>query len=80
MESCSVGTPVIAFDAPGGTREIVENGINGFIVRSEEEFMNKLITKKEWNSKIVADSVYKKFGAEQILKKYENLFIEIINS
>ena len=30
LESCTVGTPVLAFNAPGGTKEIVQEGVNGF--------------------------------------------------
>ncbi|MBB1489854.1 glycosyltransferase, partial [Oceanospirillum sp. D5] len=37
LESCVAGIPVIAFDVPGGTKEIVEHGINGFLVKNEKE-------------------------------------------
>ncbi|WP_243472008.1 glycosyltransferase [Winogradskyella sp. MH6] len=77
LESCAVGVPVIAFNAPGGTKEIIENNINGYIVESEEDYISKLKEDKIWDPKIVRDSVYKKFNSEKILKKYEDLFIEI---
>lgn len=80
LESCAVGTPVIAFNAPGGTKEIVENGINGFLVETEDEFLNKLNDHREWEPKIVRDSVYKKFNKELILKHYEDLFINIMKA
>ncbi|WP_163515717.1 glycosyltransferase [Gelidibacter japonicus] len=78
LESCTVGTPVIAFNVPGGTKEIVEDGVNGFLVNSEEEFLEKLNETKEWDPKTVAKSVYNKFGKEKILNEYEQFFTQIL--
>lgn len=78
LESCVVGTPVIAFNAPGGTKEIVDNGINGYIVNSEEEFLEKLNEVKIWDPKIVSNSVYKKFSKEKILNDFEVFFFHIL--
>ena len=44
LESCFVGTPVIAFKGPRGIKEIIENGINGYIVEDESEFIQKQLT------------------------------------
>lgn len=79
LESCAVGTPVIAFDVPGGTKEIIENGINGFMVKDEEEFLYRLNHLPKFDPHLVSDSVYKKFDKAIILKKYEDFFLEIIN-
>tara|TARA_R110002111_G_scaffold110212_5_gene169542 strand:+ start:18894 stop:19967 length:1074 start_codon:yes stop_codon:yes gene_type:complete len=78
IESCSVGTPVIAFKAPGGTKEIVENNINGFLVENEEEFIERLNTSKEWNPVDIRASVDKKFNKKVILQQYEDLFVNIV--
>lgn len=78
LESCVVGTPVIAFNAPGGTKEIIDNGVNGYIVENQEEFLEKLNENKTWDPNIIRDSVYKKFNSEKILKEYEDLFLEVI--
>ena len=80
LESCVVGTPVIAFNAPGGTKEIVENNINGFLVENEEEFLERLNHFKEWNPEHVRTSVVKKFNKNVILKQYEDLFENIIQN
>lgn len=80
LESCVVGTPVIAFKAPGGTKEIVENGVNGFLVENEEEYLQKLKNFKEWNPKDVRASVYKKFNKDIILQQYEDLFVDIVKN
>ena len=78
LESCVVGTPVIAFNVPGGTKEIVENGINGFLVEDEAEFLEKLNHKQDWNPSEIRESVYKKFNKEKIINDYEQLFIDIL--
>ena len=80
LESCVVGTPVLAFDVPGGTKEIVENGVNGFLVNNEKEFIEILKDNNEWNPQIIRDSVYKKFNQEKILQQYEDLFIDIVKN
>lgn len=77
LESCTVGTPVIAFNAPGGTKEIIENGINGFIVDHEQEFAKRLNERYDWNVIQIKNSVHQKFGAETILSKFEQLFSSI---
>ncbi|WP_296386370.1 glycosyltransferase [Winogradskyella sp.] len=78
LESCVVGTPVIAFNVPGGTKEIVDNGINGFLVDDEETYLKRLNENREWNPKEVSDSVYQKFNKERILEQYETLFFDIL--
>ena len=78
LESCVVGTPVIAFDVPGGTKEIVTDGVNGFLVDDEDTYMKRLSDNREWNPKKVSESVYIKFNKERILQQYEGLFFDIL--
>lgn len=80
LESCSVGTPVIAFNVPGGTKEIVVNGLNGFLVENEEEFisvLNNIELLKTIDVSLVSESVIKKFNSKAIVKQYEMLFSDI---
>lgn len=77
LESCLTGTPVIAFDAPGGTKELIENGVNGFRVNDEEEFLATLNDKAKIESLSRVSTrkyVLNKFNAQAIIKKYDNLF------
>ena len=80
LESCSVGTPVVVFKALGGINEIVENGVNGFIVNNEEEFINKIEyiynSFDEWIPRRVSKSVHEKYNSTKIMKDYEKLFLE----
>lgn len=81
LESCSVGTPVIAFDCPGGTKEIIEDGINGFLAVTEDDFAKTLQNLNEiqmFERAIVQESVLTKFSSQKIIKEYENLFLSVL--
>lgn len=79
LESCVVGTPVFAFDAPGGTKEIITNGVNGYLISNSEEFIDKLesFDKNKWNPKTIRDTVILKFNSQSILKQYEKLLLNL---
>jgi len=81
LESCAVGTPTIAFYCPGGLKEIIIKGVNGFVAKDEVEFLNLLqdFNVSDWDLREVSQSVYKKFKKEKILKQYEALFLELVN-
>lgn len=78
LESCSVGTPVIAFNVPGGTREIIVHGKNGFLVDNEEDFLNYLTITKDWDPLQINSIVREKFDKKIILAKYETLFNNLL--
>tara|TARA_E500000318_G_scaffold112049_1_gene133641 strand:+ start:14897 stop:15970 length:1074 start_codon:yes stop_codon:yes gene_type:complete len=80
IESCVSGTPVLAFNAPGGTKEIIENGVNGFIVENENDFvaqLNRMVNLK-WDPEVIRESVYKKFKSKIVLDKYEHMFKQLV--
>ncbi len=80
IESCMVGTPIVAFNAPGGINEIIEKGINGYIAENEEEYISFI---NHYNNKgvppptEVSHSVTKRYHKDIIIKKYEDLFLEL---
>lgn len=83
LESCTTGTPVLAFNAPGGTKEIVQDGVNGFLVETEFELIEVLnninkLTSIESNN--VKSSVSSKFDSKKILKEYESIFQKLLNN
>ena len=81
IESCAVGTPVIAIKAPGGIDEIIENSINGYLVNDEDEFISCLNTVNDnylFNPELVSESVKHKFNSEKIISQYEALFNRIL--
>lgn len=79
MESCVSGIPVLAYNVPGGTKEILEQGVNGFMVDSDDEFVEKLneMVQLTWDPKMIRESVYKKYRAPMIIGKYESIFNEL---
>jgi glycosyltransferase involved in cell wall biosynthesis len=81
LESCSVGTPVLAFNCPGGTKEIIEDGINGFLAVTEDDFNKTLQNLNEipiFERTIVQASVLSKFSSQKIIKEYETLFLSVL--
>lgn len=80
LESCVVGTPAIAFNAPGGTKEIIINGVNGFLVDTKDEFLEKLHDNTNWNPVEIRNTVVNKFSKEKIISEYEQLFISVVNT
>jgi len=82
IESCAVGTPILAFDAPGGLNEIIIPRINGLIAINSEEYLENIFEAVQnitWSPEIVRNSVYEKFNSEKIIKQYEDLFVEVTN-
>lgn len=81
LESSASGTPVIAYKALGGINEIIEHGINGYIVEDTEDFTQKINlivnSLQDWKPENISKSVYDKFNKELIIKKYETLLLNV---
>lgn len=77
LEANLCGTPVVAFKCPGGTREIIEDGINGFLVECEDSrlLMDRIIeaSSHTWSNKEIIQLMISKYTAEKIIKKYEDV-------
>ena len=84
IESCAVGTPVIAFKAPGGIDEIIIDGVNGYIAQSAEDFISKIEllsqTLQDLNPNEVSQSVMSRYSSEKIISEYEDLFLSVLDS
>lgn len=83
MESCGVGTPVVAFKAPGGTREIIQHNVNGYLANDENDFLKFIkiaLTEKDWDRKTVSNSITNKFNSKLILSQYETIFLSLIKN
>ncbi|WP_299336502.1 glycosyltransferase [uncultured Psychroserpens sp.] len=80
LESCVIGTPVLAFRAPGGTQEIVAHNTNGYLAENEDDYLaylNKALS-QQWNAKKIKNSVVGKFNSDVILMRYETTFEHLI--
>jgi glycosyltransferase involved in cell wall biosynthesis len=83
VESIAMNTPVVAFDCPGGTNEIVQDGLNGYLVNNQdiEDLKNKLsiLLLKKYNNENIKNSI-KKNQTENVFKQYEKLINSLIKN
>lgn len=73
VESLACGTPVIAFKR-GSVSEIVQDGVNGFIVEDVEEMAGAIEKIKTISPLECRESVERKFSVERMVDEYEKLF------
>ncbi len=77
LETNTCGTPVVAVNSPGGTAEIIKNGVNGILTAKldPQELANdiKKATKYKFNTHEIKEYIRKKFNVEKIVKEYEKV-------
>ena len=79
LEAGMLGIPVIAFDAPGGTGEIIRQGENGLLVKDSDgaDFAMTIEKALQMNfdrANIIADTAAR-YGLKRIVGKIEALFL-----
>ncbi len=84
LEANACSTPVVAFDCPGGTREIIENDLNGFLVEcgNIDKLVEKIIVASDypWNKNDISNLINSKYKVDRIIYKYEqNIMQTIVN-
>nr|WP_304608106.1 glycosyltransferase family 4 protein [Lentiprolixibacter aurantiacus] len=85
IEAMSFGVPCIAFDCPGGPRDIIDNGKNGILVNNNniEEFAEAITTliRYENKRKILGEKAredVRRYLPAEICKIWDQLFINLI--
>lgn len=80
LESCSVGLPAVVYNAKGGINEIIEDGLNGYIVDDEKSFIIHLqkVIQRQWSPELLHRFVAVKFNEDKILEDYANFIEKII--
>lgn len=83
-EAMSCGLPVVSFDCPSGPHNIINDGINGFIINNRDinkyvEKLSELMDSEELRSKMgkAARLSSSRFSAEIIMPQWEQLFMEL---
>jgi glycosyltransferase involved in cell wall biosynthesis len=76
-ESLACGTPVITCPR-GAALEILQEGINGFLINSIDQGVESISRLKEINRSKCRDRVEESFNAEVITTKYQNLYLSLI--
>lgn len=81
IESIACGTPVVSYDMPSGADEIVEENINGYLVKyldvdSLALAMNRAINKK-WNNLDIKKTA-SKYSSDIILNQYIELIEKLV--
>ena len=80
LEANACGTPVVAFNCPGGTKEIIENGVNGFLVECKNiDKLAKSINKAidyNWDREKIRNLIKKKYSLDNVIKHYENILLK----
>jgi glycosyltransferase involved in cell wall biosynthesis len=84
LEANTCGTPVVAFDCPGGTGEIIENGVNGFLVECGNvdvlaETINKAII-FNFDESTIKNLIKEKYSLKQIMNQYETALINTLDN
>lgn len=77
LEASAMGIPTLAFDVPGGTKEIITKE-SGYLISDGDikQFIDVIegFNSKEFNKKEIVKDVYSRYSKGVIMEKYENLF------
>ena len=82
LEANACGIPIVAFDCPGGVEEIIEDGVNGFLVEcgSVNEMSDRLYDMLSFNysNKEIIHYISNKYSKDKTMERYEKVFIDSI--
>jgi glycosyltransferase involved in cell wall biosynthesis len=83
-EAMSCGLPVISFDCPCGPKDIINNGINGILVKTGDiiDFANQICNIIENENKRremgeIARNIVSKFNENDIMRQWISLFNQL---
>lgn len=78
IEALACGIPGIAFNVPGGTREILLDGINGLLVKDGDilGYAKALESARRtnWENNVIRSSIIDRYSTDEILKQYQAVF------
>jgi hypothetical protein len=77
IEAMACGTPIVAFRR-GSVPEIVEDGVTGFIVDTEDEALAALQRIRDLDRRVVRAAFDRRFSARRMAKAYLSVYAELI--
>jgi glycosyltransferase involved in cell wall biosynthesis len=77
IEAMACGTPVIAWNC-GSVPEIVEHGVTGFVVRSQEEALQAIGQVKSLNRLRIRHISERRFSAAAMAKRYVDVYARLL--
>lgn len=87
LEALACGLPVVSFDCPTGPRELIRDGIDGYLVPSENiealtAAMDRLMSDPAERQRLAAHTpeVWQRFGADVIMAKWDSLISQVTGS
>jgi glycosyltransferase involved in cell wall biosynthesis len=75
-EAMACGTPVIVFDR-GSAREVVKNGVTGFVVKNNEEMIKAIKKIEKIDRKNCRERVEKYFTYQKMVSDYEKIYYQL---
>ena len=79
LEAMATGTPVIAYRR-GGMPELVEDGVTGFLVDSEDEMLAAIREVGKLDRARCRERTLARFSGERMVSAYEQLYDKILAS
>ncbi|MEA2017427.1 MAG: glycosyltransferase [Campylobacterota bacterium] len=77
LEANACGLPVVAFECPGGIKEILVNGLNGYLVENGNinELSDTIVSSSnyQWDRNKIINKVKNTYNVNLIIDKYEKL-------
>jgi len=80
LEAMALGTPVVATDCPGGNREVMEEGVTGWLARPQdpdsiaETILIALSAAPPLDAQLIRARCQERFSVRRIIAEYEALF------
>jgi glycosyltransferase involved in cell wall biosynthesis len=79
IEAMACGTPVVAFDY-GSVAEVVQHGMNGFIVHSEEDALAAITSVHQLDRRAVRETFERRFTSESMARAYVDVYASLLDS
>jgi glycosyltransferase involved in cell wall biosynthesis len=79
IEAMACGTPVIAWNR-GAVREIIDDGVTGFIVNSEDEALTAIARVPDVDRRRVRATFERRFAASVMARAYVDVYRRLLNA